>query len=403
MTRLRSAVFLVHLTTACVAGLVIFFLAATGFMLAWQKQAIAWQERGYRVEPPSPGAAALPLDRLVAIAASMAGKAPVAVSVQSDPDAAVDIEIGRGSRLLIDGYSGAVLGPGAQRTRAFFDDVTALHRWFGAPPEDHGTARAVKGAFDLALLLMIATGAYLWLPRVWSWERLTSGISLRFGLSGRARDWNLHNVLGFWAALPLAVIVFTGAILAYGWATNLLYLATGSPLPRAVSKVKTMQRHSHRKDAVPGSSGAASLQLLLDRAERQASGWRSIRVVLPQPGDRTVAVVIDFLDDSRPDRQTDLVFNRETGAVLQRSAFFSLSRGRQLRSFAKYIHTGEAGGVAGETVAGLASLACCILVWTGLTMAVRRLRTLRSRAPRESRRVELETAETVAGSGVRST
>jgi uncharacterized iron-regulated membrane protein len=39
------------------------------------------------------------------------------------------------------------------------------------------------------------------------------------------------------------------------------------------------------------------------------------------------------------------------------------------------LHTGEAFGFAGQTVAGLASLGGCFLVVTGLAMAWRRLRS----------------------------
>jgi uncharacterized iron-regulated membrane protein len=39
------------------------------------------------------------------------------------------------------------------------------------------------------------------------------------------------------------------------------------------------------------------------------------------------------------------------------------------------LHTGEAFGFFGQTIAGLASLGGCFLVWTGLAMAWRRFRS----------------------------
>lgn len=47
------------------------------------------------------------------------------------------------------------------------------------------------------------------------------------------------------------------------------------------------------------------------------------------------------------------------------------------RAAARALHTGEAFGFAGQTVAGLASLGGCFLVWTGLAMAWRRFRSWR--------------------------
>ena len=39
----------------------------------------------------------------------------------------------------------------------------------------------------------------------------------------------------------------------------------------------------------------------------------------------------------------------------------------------RFLHTGEALGLIGQTVAGLVSLTSVIMVWTGLALAYRRL------------------------------
>lgn len=392
--KLRRAIFWVHLITGCVAGVVIFFLSATGFLLAWQKQAIAWQERGYRAAPP-PQALPLPLDRLLGNAAGAEGREPSSVTVRSDLRYPVEVDFGRDRRLFLNRFSGAALGAGAMRTRAFFDEVTTLHRYFGTSSPHHAAAKLVKGAFDLALLLMILTGLYLWLPRVWNWQRVKAGALLRTRLRGRAREWNLHNVLGFWAAIPLTLIVLSGAILAYGWMSRLLYVATGSPLPSSRDEAVAGQHGRHHKLYIADAKPAVPIQQIFDSTARQAAGWQMIRIDLPRRSEPTLEVVVDFLNGSRPDQQTDMTFDRSSGAVIRYAPFSSWSPALQIRSFLKYIHTGEAGGLAGETVAGLASAACCVLVWTGFAMAFRRLRTARAAA--RSSMPEQGMAEAAAG------
>ena len=49
----------------------------------------------------------------------------------------------------------------------------------------------------------------------------------RRGLSPKARDFNWHNVIGFWMVVPLPIVVFSGAMISYRWVGNLLYLAVG--------------------------------------------------------------------------------------------------------------------------------------------------------------------------------
>ena len=51
------------------------------------------------------------------------------------------------------------------------------------------------------------------------------------GLAGKARDFNWHNTIGFWSAIPLAIIVAGGVVISYPWATALVYRAYGEAPP----------------------------------------------------------------------------------------------------------------------------------------------------------------------------
>jgi uncharacterized iron-regulated membrane protein len=66
--------------------------------------------------------------------------------------------------------------------------------------------------------------------------------------------------------------------------------------------------------------------------------------------------------------------DRATGDVVRWESFASYTRGRQLRSILRFAHTGEVVGVAGQTIAGLVSAGGAVLVFTGLTLAIRRFR-----------------------------
>jgi hypothetical protein len=60
--------------------------------------------------------------------------------------------------------------------------------------------------------------------------------------------------------------------------------------------------------------------------------------------------------------------------VLRWEPFASQTRGRRIRTVLRFAHTGEVAGAGGQLVAGLASLGAALLVWTGLALALRRLR-----------------------------
>jgi uncharacterized iron-regulated membrane protein len=69
---------------------------------------------------------------------------------------------------------------------------------------------------------------------------------------------------------------------------------------------------------------------------------------------------------------TTAVLNPFTGEFLSRETFADLTTARQIRSWTRFLHTGEAVGWIGQAIAGLASLGGCFLVYTGFALAWRR-------------------------------
>ena len=90
------------------------------------------------------------------------------------------------------------------------------------------------------------------------------------------------------------------------------------------------------------------------------------------------------------------MLNRASAAVVKWEPYAAASPGRKLRTWVRGLHTGEALGFAGQTVAGLASLGGCFLVWTGFAMAWRRFR-YRKRDAEVASTVEYQIAPVEAG------
>lgn len=61
-----------------------------------------------------------------------------------------------------------------------------------------------------------------------------------------------------------------------------------------------------------------------------------------------------------------------SGAVLSQERPEDASTGRRLRTWLRYLHTGEALGLFGQIIAAIASLGAAVLVWTGLALSWRR-------------------------------
>ena len=387
---LRKILFWIHLATGCLAGTVVFVMSVTGVLLAYQRQIASWADRDFRSTPAAAGSARLPVEAILAGIYAQNHAVPSAIVLRSDPAAPAEVSFGREHEFLVDVYTGNVLGDSSPRTRAFFQKIEDWHRWLGASNEHRAGGRAVTGACNLGFLLLVVSGPFLWMPRRWSMQNVKAAALFRGGLSGRARDFNWHNVIGIWCAVPLFLIVLSGVVMSYPWANNLLYRLTGNEPPvqgggqRAESESRQAKDSGRR--ATAGShpyegprhgeefdSGLAGLNLLWARAERQVSGWRSLTLRKPPSGRGPMTFTIDTGNGGRPDQRYQLTLDRRTAEVVRWEPFSSYNTGRRLRSWFRFLHTGEAGGMPGQTIAGLASAGATVLVWTGLWLACRRL------------------------------
>ena len=105
------------------------------------------------------------------------------VTLKSDPSMPAEIGFGREATLFVNPYTGAILGEGSQKTRAFFRSVTDWHRWLGAKGDNRNVARAITGACNLGFLFLVMSGFYLWWPRSWNLKSFRNVTWFRRGLA----------------------------------------------------------------------------------------------------------------------------------------------------------------------------------------------------------------------------
>ena len=369
----RPVLFWLHLAAGAMAGSVILVMAGTGVLLAYKRQIIRWADSSFQSQP-APGAQPMPIGEVVARVQASRGRLPSGITLRPGARDALAFDLGRESTVFVDRFTAQELGEESPKLRGFFSRVEDLHRWLGAGTDHRPSGRAITGACNLSFLFLVTTGPFLWWPREWTLTNLKKITLLRGGPWNRARDWNWHHALGSWCAVPLFLIVVTGVIMSYAWANNLLYRLTGStpPPPPNVSASKARpDRGSHEARHRPAELDG--LGNLFARAEQQVPGWTTISVRLPGAAPDRVTFSIDRGNGGRPDLRSQLTLDTATGAVVSREDFSTYNRGRRLRLWARFTHTGEAFGATGQTVAAMASLGACLLAFTGLSLAVRRL------------------------------
>ena len=71
--------------------------------------------------------------------------------------------------------------------------------------------------------------------------------------------------------------------------------------------------------------------------------------------------------------RSQLTVDAANGDVRQWQPYESSSLGQKARGWFRFAHTGELAGIPGQVIAGIACAGGVVLVWTGLSLALRRL------------------------------
>ncbi|HET9269039.1 MAG TPA: PepSY-associated TM helix domain-containing protein [Vicinamibacterales bacterium] len=379
--KLRTLLFWPHLIAGVGAGAVILVMSVTGVVLTYERQLIEWSNSDYRSVPPAPGAPRLPVEDLLA-AYSQSGGGPVAnVAVGAEVTDPVILTAGPRT-VYLDAYSGRLLGEGRQGMRQFMSDVRAWHRWLAYEGEGRTTARAITGWSNVAFLFIVVSGLYLWFPRRWTWKHMRPVVVFTKGASGKARDFNWHNVIGAWCLVPLFIVVISAVPISFPWGNDLVYRAMGEEPParrgggpgeqgRGEGRGARGRGDWPARQARQTLAGAAGLNGLLTRAAQQESEWQTISVRIPDSPRAPLVFAIDRGDGGQPQLRSTLTLDR-TGSVVTYETFASQTPGRRMRSIMRFAHTGEVLGLTGQTIAGIATAGSVVLVWTGIALALRR-------------------------------
>ncbi len=246
----------------------------------------------------------------------------------------------------------------------------------------------MTGASNLLFLGLAVTGLFLWWPRKWSRNHVKAGPVFDGRAQGKSRDFNWHNVFGFWCAPVLIILTATAVVMSYPWANSLLYRMTGStpPAPAAQSGGSGAQGGGRggterpARDTQSARDGEPSrayqppdnLDMLVARAEQTMPTWATMNVRLANQSGGSVSFTLTDADHWNAFARSQLTLDGTSGEITRWEPYANTSLGQKARGWVRFGHTGELAGWPGQLVAGVACVGGAMLVWTGLALALRR-------------------------------
>ena len=222
----------IHLWLGLSSGLVVLILGITGCILAFELEIRSLTEsfRNVKVE----NRAVLPPSELKAIAEKhLASKKALGIEYPGKDKAAVaayydekEYEL-----LFMNPYSGEVLKH-KNMNKDFFRIVLDGHYYLWLPND---IGQPIAASATLVFLVMMISGLILWWPKNKAAKK--QRFTIKWSAGWRRKNYDLHNVLGFymtWIAIFLAI---TGLVFGFQWFARSLYWIT--------SGGETMVEHTH--------------------------------------------------------------------------------------------------------------------------------------------------------------
>jgi uncharacterized iron-regulated membrane protein len=315
----------------------------------------------------------LPLAEILIIAQSYPTKKTAQIVVENQPNAPIIVKDGRRKVAYLNPYTGAEMSAPGQGTKNFLGKLRAFHRWLTLDGKFSETGRWVNGIANLIFLVLILSGLYLWLPKRLNKRALKQRLILSGNYANKtARNSQWHNVFSVYMAPVLFVLVVTAFFFSFKWPGNTLKELVST---ESVSLAKP-QEISHQQAILqlPIGEQLAKVQALYPQWKTIQFSLDSSTQSVPTKGK---VYNIDKGNGGEPQKRTKVLLNTLTGEMEQEQNFEQLSTYSKLRSYIRFTHTGEAFGLFGQTIAGLASLLACLLVYTGIMLSWRRWRNSR--------------------------
>ncbi|OOG72170.1 PepSY domain-containing protein [Flavobacterium sp. A45] len=215
-----------HLWLGLSSGIIVFIIAITGCLYAFQEEIQNITEEYRFVEKENKPF--LPPSQLEQIARKeLPGKALHAVKYNGGEKSAEAIffhyEPTYYHIVYINPYTGKVLET-ANMEEGFFRFILDGHFYLWLPPE---IGQPVVASFTLIFLTLLLSGLYLWYPRNKNATKQRFRFKWKKDTKWKRKNYDLHNITGFYVLLIALIFAITGLVWGFQWFAYSYYTTLG--------------------------------------------------------------------------------------------------------------------------------------------------------------------------------
>lgn len=384
--KLKSLTHLIHRWLGLLSGLVVLIISLTGCLYAFQEEIQDATESFRFVRPRQE--AVLPPSRLEAIARRQLPGRHIHAVMYSGADRAAQaiffqFEPSYYFVVYLDPYTGEVLKV-KDMDRDFFRIVLNGHFYLWLPP---AIGQPVVATSTLVFVLMLLSGIVLWWPKNRSAARQRVWFRWKTNTQWKRKNYDLHNILGFYACWLALVLALTGLVWGFPWFASYAHRVAGG------TKSTVFQEPASRQITAALPASAPAIDRIWARMRSEFPKAHTLEVHIPETDSSSIAVNINpekgtfwKMDYRYFDQYSlrELAVNHVYGRYRDADAADKLIR-------LNYdIHVGAIGGLPGKVLAFLVSLTAASLPVTGFLLWWGRRRKQKQPAERKVEKPSLK-------------
>jgi uncharacterized iron-regulated membrane protein len=367
-----------HLYLGLVSGILVFVISITGCILAFEQEIKCITQPYMFVEGPTNGKV-LPPSVLAAIARkAVPGKQARGILYDTpDRNAKVgfyNLDPEYYYVAYINQYTGKVVKVWNE-DGDFFHFILHGHYYLWLPEK---IGQVVVASATLIFLTMMISGLVLWWPKNKSAAK--QRFSIKWSAAWRRKNYDLHNVFGFYVMSIGVILAITGLVWGFQWFSQGLYTITGG---------KGSDVYYNPPSDTTTLAGTDKTMQVVDKAwftlQKEYPKYSSLNISLPTEKAESIYSYVNFREGTYYDVDYNY-FDQYTGKKIKAEGPYSgkfkeANFAQTLRRMNYDIHTGAILGLPGKILMFFASLICASLPVTGFLIWWGR----RKKAPKKAR------------------
>jgi len=343
-----------HLWLGLASGIVVFIVSVTGCILVFEQELKPLTQPWLHAERPAE-AAYLPPSAIYQRMKTVFPDKKMSGIWYYGHERTAKVTLNSDSLVYVNPYTAAITG--IVDHEDFFHLMLEGHTGLWIEGE---VGHQIVAWATLIFFVLLITGLILWCPKNWNKSNREKSFTIKWKARFKRFNYDLHNVLGFYALIVALVITMTGLIMGFPWVnTGVYWLASGGGAPAPY------QRGVSDTTQVPLRSSLANVDLAFKKGIEELGVYNKDAIIVSFPSEPADAIYL--CTDMDKGSWRDIYLDQYTLKELPSTSVSidQLNFADWLRRTNYALHVGAIGDMSTKIIYFMASLICASLPITG--------------------------------------